>query len=232
MTSHTPTRSPTDTPARRVRLRHVALGYVAAVLTSTLTAAAALAAGADDDGLVVLLAGQAGFWAVLVASVLLVRRAAPATDVAVRVTGRDLAVGVPAGIVAQVVVLPLLYLPIQWLAGDLDVEGAARDLLDRGGGAGLAVLAIALVVVAPVVEELFFRGLLLGALRARMRDRYAVVVSAVIFGATHFQPLQFPGLAAAGLLFAALTVRTGRLGAAIAAHAAFNAVTVAFLLSS
>ncbi len=54
--------------------------------------------------------------------------------------------------------------------------------------------------------------------------------SSVIFGATHFQLLQLPALTTAGLVFAFLRVRTGRLGPAILGHAAFNCITVASLV--
>ena len=57
-----------------------------------------------------------------------------------------------------------------------------------------------------------------------------VVQSALFFGATHFQPLQFAGLTAAGLVFAAAVVRTGWLGSAIAVHVGFNATTFTALV--
>src|SRR3546814_13149860 len=84
-------------------------------------------------------------------------------------------------------------------------------------------MGVGVVVVAPVVEELFFRGLLLGTVRERWGTFAAVIGSSVFFGATHFQPLQFAGLTAAGLVFAAAVVKTGRLGSAIEVHVGFNA---------
>ena len=53
-----------------------------------------------------------------------------------------------------------------------------------------------------------------------------------MFGATHFQLLQLPGLVLAGALFGVLAYRSGRLGPAIVAHVAFNMVTVVSLLAS
>ncbi|HCW00431.1 MAG TPA: CPBP family intramembrane metalloprotease, partial [Acidimicrobiaceae bacterium] len=50
------------------------------------------------------------------------------------------------------------------------------------------------VVLAPVAEELFFRGMALRVLEARMARRVALVVSAAFFGLTHFQLLQLPAL--------------------------------------
>ncbi len=79
-------------------------------------------------------------------------------------------------------------------------------------------------------EELFFRGLLMGAIAKRWTMTAAVIGSAAIFGASHFQPLLFPGLATAGLVFAGCVAKTGRLGPAIVAHMAFNATTVIALV--
>ena len=59
-----------------------------------------------------------------------------------------------------------------------------------------------------------------------------MAVSSVIFGAVHLQPLQFPALVAVGVVFALLTLRSGRLGPAIFAHVAFNAVAVGSLLAA
>ncbi|HEY7073243.1 MAG TPA: CPBP family glutamic-type intramembrane protease, partial [Acidimicrobiales bacterium] len=59
-----------------------------------------------------------------------------------------------------------------------------------------------------------------------------VAISAVLFAASHFEPLQFPALAALGAILAVLVQRTGRLGPAIVTHMVFNLTTVAFLVLS
>ena len=56
-----------------------------------------------------------------------------------------------------------------------------------------------------------------------------MVVSGLIFGASHFELLQLPALALVGVFFAVLVVKTGRLGPAIWAHVAFNTITVVAL---
>jgi membrane protease YdiL (CAAX protease family) len=87
-------------------------------------------------------------------------------------------------------------------------------------------------VVAPVVEELFFRGLVLRSLERRVGTAWAVVGSAVAFGLAHFELLQLPALVGVGVVCGVLAVRTGRLGPGIFVHAAFNAVAVATLAGS
>ncbi len=61
---------------------------------------------------------------------------------------------------------------------------------------------------------------------------WAVIVSSLVFGAVHLQPLQFPALVAVGVVFALLALRTGRLGPSIFAHIGFNAVAVGSLLAA
>ena len=58
-----------------------------------------------------------------------------------------------------------------------------------------------------------------------------MIVTAVVFGASHFQLLQFPALAAFGLVLSIIAHRTGRLGMNTWAHVGFNATTVVILLS-
>jgi len=85
---------------------------------------------------------------------------------------------------------------------------------------------VLLAVGAPIVEELFFRGLLQRALLHRFGTVPSIVGSAVFFGLAHFEALQLPALVAFGIVLAVLAHRTGRLGPGMFAHGAFNAVTV------
>ena len=144
---------------------------------------------------------------------------------------RDAWQGLAIGLAAQLVVVPAIYVPILLLTDDLDVSGPARELVDRASGAGIVFLALMIVVAAPIAEELFFRGLALRALEARMSRRAALVASAMLFGLTHFQFLQLPALVMIGLVCGWLAQRDGRLGRAVWAHVGFNATTTLVLLA-
>ena len=87
-----------------------------------------------------------------------------------------------------------------------------------------------LVVAAPIVEEIFYRGLLLRALERRTGTTWAIVLSSFVFAISHFELLPFPALFLFGAGAAVLAVRTGRLGPGIAAHFAYNATAAYFLL--
>jgi uncharacterized protein len=108
------------------------------------------------------------------------------------------------------------------------------DELTRGGSS--TVLAfIAAVVLAPVAEELLFRGLLFNALLRRRSVHVAALVSSVVFAVVHVdvavsQPLALVGLTLVGLALAYAYHRTGSLLVPIAGHAAFNGVTLVLAL--
>jgi len=140
--------------------------------------------------------------------------------------------GVWVGLVSQFLVLPIVYVFVQLFAdGDLteDLEKPARELTDAAHGPGFLLLAGLLIVGAPLVEEIFYRGLLLRSLKRYVPNAAAVVLSGLVFGVAHFNLLTLPGLALFGLFLAVLTERFGRLGPSIVAHAVFNAATVVLL---
>jgi membrane protease YdiL (CAAX protease family) len=95
---------------------------------------------------------------------------------------------------------------------------------------GLNVLV--LVVVGPLVEELVFRGLLFGALAPRIGVLLGALVSALLFGLAHGDPVLFPSLAALGFVNALLYARTANLTAAVVLHGLSNALGAAFLIAA
>ena len=156
----------------------------------------------------------------------------PVADFGWKFKASDLYQGLLVGAGLQLFAVPALYLFLFLFIGEQDVSEAARGLTDMAAGPVDVVLLILIVVVgAPVVEELFFRGLLLRSVERRFGPWPAIIVSSLVFAAVHFQLLQFPALAMFGLLAGWLTIRSGRLGPAIWAHVGFNGVTVAILLT-
>ena len=99
-----------------------------------------------------------------------------------------------------------------------------------GDLSGLAALAIAIVVVllAPVAEEIFFRAFFYRALRTRLRVWSASLITGAVFASVHLQyygePVLLLVIAAFGIGQCLLYERTGSLFAVIATHAAFNMV--------
>lgn len=184
---------------------------------------------------------QLGLWAGLVgAAVFASRRRGTGslrTDFGLWFRAKDLAVGAVVGVLSQLLLIPGLALVLRPLLGDPDVEGPTHDLIKSAAGAGLVMFVLFVTIGAPLVEELFFRGLILRAFERRFGPTLAIVGSALVFGLAHPQPLPAKALALVlislavfGLVLGWLAVASGRLGSAIIAHAVFNAWTVFFLL--
>lgn len=81
---------------------------------------------------------------------------------------------------------------------------------------------ILLVVVAPVTEELLFRGLILRGFLRNYSKRRAILLSALLFAVMHTNPWQFISAFVAGVLLAWLLIETGSLLPCLFAHAVAN----------
>jgi len=224
-------------PRRRWGLGDAAGGFTAGLFLSIAFASVWVqASGTSSLTLGLFVCSLLGNWLGLGGSVVLASRRkgsrSLSADFGLSIESRDVLPGVAAGVLSQLVLVPLLYLPIQYLLPDVDVSEKAKEVTDLARGGGIAVVATFIVLGAPFVEELFFRGLLQRSAVRRLGPRWAVALSALLFGLAHFQPVQFAGLTAFGVVLAVLAQRAGRLGPSIVAHMAFNATTVLVLLAT
>lgn len=182
---------------------------------------------------------QMGLWAGLLGVPVLATRLKGnglISDLGLRTRWRDLWTGGGIGVALQLAVLPLLYWPLLYLLDETasKLEEPARELTDRADGpVGVILLVLIVGLGAPVIEEVFYRGLFQGALIKRgLHPAWAIAINASVFGLSHGEALQLPALTLFGAMAGWLAHRAGRLGPAIAAHIAFNMVTVIALLAS
>jgi hypothetical protein len=87
-------------------------------------------------------------------------------------------------------------------------------------------------LLAPLCEELAFRGHLLPLLRARLPARAAIVTGALAFAAMHFDPVRLASVFLLGCVFGWLAWRSGSLWPAVAAHVGNNGVAALLLLGA
>ena len=85
-----------------------------------------------------------------------------------------------------------------------------------------AMLFGAVALLAPLTEELLFRGLLQKSLMHRISIIPAIAISAAVFAAIHFDFYAFPALFVMGGVFGYLYHRTGSLRVTILLHAINN----------
>lgn len=118
-----------------------------------------------------------------------------------------------------------------WRQADMDTAQAqAVEVLINGGAAGGPLLAMLLVVVlGPLLEELVFRGLLLGGMSRHIGFGWANTLQALLFAIIHFDPPRFTFYLMLGLLGGYLVRRTNSLLPAIALHMIANGIAFAVL---
>lgn len=108
-------------------------------------------------------------------------------------------------------------------------------LLDESG-LGLIALALVVVVAAPVIEEVLFRGVMLRGLMRRLGFWPAAVISSALFGLLHSEALDADSLllvvatAVLGLGLCLLVRRTGSIAVGIGVHAVRNAAALSLAL--
>jgi len=127
---------------------------------------------------------------------------------------------------ALFLVLVAIHELISWW---FDHGGVASDWRAKYGGATLVLRVVFAVLVYPFAEELFFRGLLLGAISSRMGSVFGVVVTALLFTSLHsLQGLSLGALQifVDGLFFAGVRLRSGSLLLPLAFHVLGNGIAV------
>jgi membrane protease YdiL (CAAX protease family) len=132
--------------------------------------------------------------------------------------------------VVMAVVVKIAHVPFQSNTESL------HDLHDRRGYV-VAMLLLA-VLIAPIVEEIIFRGLVLRGLQSRMGPVAAIAVQGVLFGMAHISPergMRNIGLvmvlSSVGMVLGASAYLLRRLGPTMIAHAIMNGIAMAIVLS-
>jgi membrane protease YdiL (CAAX protease family) len=117
----------------------------------------------------------------------------------------------------------------------VDTQSEQQVLQDIGAEKDTLVLVaqgILVIGLAPISEELFFRGFLFGGLRGKLSFWPAALISGAFFGSIHLLGGSWeviPPLAVFGVLLAWLYERTGSIGPPILMHALQNAI--AFMIT-
>jgi membrane protease YdiL (CAAX protease family) len=148
-------------------------------------------------------------------ALLLARRPAPAA----------LGLAVPTAAIAFIVAvaiqaLAVVAVPASWLDAFDPARLFDRPPMER------AILSVLAGTLAPLVEELTFRGYLLTSLRTRHGPPAAIALSALFFAIIHLDPVRFAPVLFLGALFGWLAWRSGSIWPAVVAHAINNGLGV------
>jgi membrane protease YdiL (CAAX protease family) len=220
-------------PGRTWGVREAGLALLLVPLVLALAGGALVALGVP-----VLVAAAGSTAAVAGAAALVGRRAAEQSGGWERALGFDAPVWSDTGRILRWTIGLLL---LEALFGGIltqvfpalsDARASNTELLHEQSLAGLLVLAVLAVTVAPVLEELLFRGVVLRGLMLRLGFWPAAVLSSVVFGGLHATAADASGLLVVltitllGMGLCLLARTTGRLGPGIGVHALHNAVAV------
>ncbi len=102
------------------------------------------------------------------------------------------------------------------------VQKTIIDSIFSADGGMITLLVIFACVMAPVTEELMFRGLLYGWLRSRTGVVGSIILSSLAFAAWHFDPSGFWQYFSIGMVLAAVYERTRNLYIVMAIHSLWN----------
>lgn len=206
--------------------------FAGTVLAGVLGLLAIVATG-EEQGPALLVASFVGLWIPLVGAALLASYAfgsrSPTRDLGLSVRPEDLWLGVVVGLAGLLAAtaVQLALSPFEQLTG------TNTNFIEEQSGTALGtiVVVVSTLIGAPIVEELFFRGLVQHAL-ARL-GMWAAVIQAFVFGSIHLTPEEglgnvgiILGVAALAIVLGLAVRRYGRLGPAIIGHAVFNAAAV------
>ncbi len=131
----------------------------------------------------------------------------------------------------------IMLVPLSFFGGKIEQQQLIEDMERSGSVLAMALFTLGAVVMAPLVEETLYRGLLLRSLLRRFGAGTAVFVSASIFAGVHLlgDPntlRSMPALAALGVVLGVVATRTGSLSRPILIHAGFNLTTVVLVVLS
>ena len=114
------------------------------------------------------------------------------------------------------------------IVGQPEDQELVADLKEEDSLVVLISFAVLVTIVAPLVEEFFFRGFLFGVLQAKMNVFAAAVISGVVFGFIHLPGSPIEGVAILCVLGVGLCLlywRTGSLLPCFALHAVHNSIS-------
>ena len=145
---------------------------------------------------------------------------------------RDIFAGIGAGIGAVLAGTVAIAITIEVVRAITGHQPTTTTSLQDLAGPWLVIDAAMAVCLAPICEEVYFRGFVFQGLRGRMRFVWAAVLSGGFFAFVHVEPIRFFGLALMGVILAAVFEHRRTLVASMAAHATINVIAILALFAT
>ena len=213
------------------------LVYVAASFASVVVLVATGQSDRETVAMWALALNVAAMWSVYLA---LMPRLMPFEEGRIRerfttwFSRRDVIIGVPLGIGSQLILMNLVNWPLSRIFPDQfspeEISRRAEEISDAASGWWALLLVAVVVIGAPIVEEVVYRGCLQTRLTGALGAAAGITVTSAIFALIHLSAVEIPGLFVFALVLGATRHRTGSLGLPIVTHMAFNAVGLSLVM--
>jgi uncharacterized protein len=144
----------------------------------------------------------------------------PIADLRLKVGWRDVGIGVACGVIGVILSIPAGMLWAIWVGEERAYSAVGKVFDGIQLNPWLAVLVFFIVwLLAPLCEEIIYRGLLWGAMERRAWNRWVIlVIATVVFAVAHWELWRTPLLLVIGLPMGVARMLSGRLPAAVIAH--------------
>jgi membrane protease YdiL (CAAX protease family) len=218
----------------------VIFAVVAAVLTGE---AGTLADGSSSGAGATVIAGMVGQWVGMVGYLVFASKVKGQgtlrDDFGLRWNGwADIALGIGVGL-GSIIAIGIVISAVASMFGTDPGTNTDRILDSAGSDTGRYILVAFASFGAPVVEELYFRGLALRAFERRLGPALGIVMSTLVFAVLHYQSgtagetvSLLAGIFVLGAIFAAVVRWRGTLVVSMTAHMTLNLTSsIAFLAS-
>jgi membrane protease YdiL (CAAX protease family) len=213
------------------------LVYVGASFASLVVLAVSGQESGQDIPMWVLAMNVVAMWSVYL---YFLPRFLPFTDTPIRqdflswFSVRDVLWGIPLGVGSQLILMNLVNWPLAKLFPEQfspeRISERAQDIASMAPGWWAVLLVLVVVVGAPVVEEIVYRGSLQTRLMQGFGISVGIFLTALLFALIHLAPVEIPGLFVFALVLGIARHKTGTLGLPIVTHLAFNATGLSLVL--
>jgi uncharacterized protein len=213
------------------------LVYVGASFASLVVLAVSGQESGQDIPMWVLAMNVLAMWSVYL---YFLPRFLPFTDTPIRqdflswFSVRDVLWGIPLGVGSQLILMNLVNWPLAKLFPEQfspeRISERAEDIASMAPGWWAVLLVLVVVVGAPVVEEIVYRGSLQTRLMQGFGISVGIFLTALLFALIHLAPVEIPGLFVFALVLGIARHKTGTLGLPIVTHLAFNATGLSLVL--
>ncbi len=155
---------------------------------------------------------------------------------ALGISAKNFLKNVAYGVVGYIALVPVLILMLVIIALIINItkyvperQPVVELFLKEKGVAFLTYSSLFAAIIGPIIEELFFRGFLYGALKKYIGIFWAMLVTAILFAALHAHIVGFFPIMALGMLLAYIYEKTGTLVSSVTVHMIHN-LSMVFLV--